>query len=84
MKLIGKLALWAWAPHSATGYWISSQTDSSYWRSHFLYSSAQHGRPQDSVLSLLLFTLYTHNCKFADDTTIIRRITNNDETSYLD
>ncbi|KAL0197539.1 hypothetical protein M9458_006079, partial [Cirrhinus mrigala] len=50
------------------------------------------GAPQGSVLSLLLFTLLTHACtakfssnhiiKFADDTTVVGLIINNDETHY--
>ncbi|KAL0199309.1 hypothetical protein M9458_007849, partial [Cirrhinus mrigala] len=50
------------------------------------------GAPQGCVLSPLLFTLLTHNCtakfssnhiiKFADDTTVVGLISNNDETHY--
>ena len=52
------------------------------------------GAPQVCVPSPLLFTLYTHNCttryqensivKYADYTTIIGRIMNNDESSDQD
>ncbi len=48
--------------------------------------------PQSCVLSPLMYSLYTHNCtathsssvivKFADDTTVIGLITNNDEMAY--
>ena len=48
--------------------------------------------PQGWVLSPLLYSLFTHDCvvthvsnsiiKFADDTTIVGLITNNDETAY--
>lgn len=50
------------------------------------------GSPQGCVLSPLLFTLLTHDCtaqyssnhiiKFADDTTVVGLITNNDESEY--
>ncbi len=50
------------------------------------------GAPQGCVLSPLLFTLLTHDCtakfssnhiiKFADDTTVVGLISNNDETHY--
>ncbi len=50
------------------------------------------GAPQGCVLSLLLFVLVTHDCivkfssnhiiKFADDTTVVGLISNNDETPY--
>ncbi len=52
----------------------------------------QHWCTQGCVLSPLLYSLYTHDCtaahssnvivKFADDTTVIGLITDNDETAY--
>jgi hypothetical protein len=48
--------------------------------------------PQGCMLSPLLYSLFTHDCmarhnsntiiKFADDTTVLGLITNNDETAY--
>ena len=50
------------------------------------------GAPPGCVLSPLLYSLFTHNCmarhdsntiiKFADDTTVVGLINDNDETSY--
>ena len=50
------------------------------------------GDPQGCVLSPILYSLFTHDCmamhasnsiiKFADDTTVVGLITNNDETAY--
>jgi hypothetical protein len=50
------------------------------------------GAPQGCVLSLLLYSLFTHDCmarhdsntiiKFADDIIVVSLITNNDETAY--
>jgi gmma-aminobutyric acid receptor subunit gamma/cGMP-dependent protein kinase 2 len=50
------------------------------------------GAPQGWVLSPLLYSLFTHDCvakhasnlviKFADDTTVVGLITNNEETAY--
>ena len=52
------------------------------------------GAPQGCVLSPLLYSLFTHDCrarhdsntiiKFADQTTVVGLISNNDETAYRD
>ncbi len=52
------------------------------------------GAPQSCVLSLLLYSFYTHDCvssqsstsiiTFAGDTVVLGLISNNDETAYLD
>ena len=57
-----------------------------------LLDGSPPGAPQGCVLSLLLYYLFTHDCvamhasnsiiKFADDTTVVGLITNNDETVY--
>ena len=50
--------------------------------------------PQGCVLSPLLYSLFTHDCmamhasnsiiKFADDTTLVGLINNNDKTAYME
>jgi hypothetical protein len=50
------------------------------------------GAPQGCMLSPVLYSLFTHDCmathasksiiNFADDTTVVGLITNNDETAY--
>ena len=52
------------------------------------------GAPHGWLLSPLLYSLFTHNCvakqdfntiiKFADDTTVVGLITDNDETAYTE
>ncbi len=57
-------------------------------------ATTPQGAPQGCVLSLLLFMLLTHDCiakfssnhiiKFADDTTVVGLISNNDETQLAE
>ncbi len=74
-------------PHSATGYWTSSQTDSSDWRSH-LFLLLNIGAPHGCVLSSLLFTVHTYNCNTRHGensslpTTLPSLAWNNDENSF--
>ncbi len=59
---------------------------------YLISSDPQHWCSSGCVLSPLLYSLYTHDCtathssnvivKFADDTTVIGLITDNDETAY--
>ena len=52
------------------------------------------GAPQGYILSPLLYSLFTYDCvaihvsnsiiKFADNTTVVALITNNDETAFRD
>ena len=61
-------------------------------KQHLHYADPQHRAPQGCMLSPVLCSLFTHNCmathasnsiiKFADDTTVIGLISNNDETAY--
>lgn len=68
-----------------TEYWTSSQDN--------LYVNAQHrSTPELCAHSPAVHTVYTHDCtsrhhedsivKYVEDTTIIRRIINNDESSF--
>ncbi len=62
------------------------------WQKYLISSGPQHWCSSGCVLSPLLYSLYTHDCtathssnvivKFADDTTVIGLITDNDETAY--
>ena len=59
---------------------------------HVISIKQTSGAPQGCVLSSLLYSLFTHDCmakhdsntiiKFADDTTVLSLITDNDETAY--
>ncbi len=87
--------LWDWTDLCAAGSWTSWQAEVrwSEWATtpHLPWPSTL-GAPQGCVLSPLLYSLYTHDCtathssnvivKFADDTTVIGLITDNDETAY--
>ncbi|XP_059829764.1 uncharacterized protein LOC132396201 [Hypanus sabinus] len=94
-KLIGKLSLLGlntslcnWILDFLTGRPQSVQIGSSISNTITL----SMGAPQGCVLSLLLFTLLTHDCasthssnhiiKFTDDTTVVGLISKNDESAY--
>lgn len=77
----------------AVGLSDGETTGSTGRQQHLQHHHAEHrGPPQGCVLGPLLFTLLTHDCKptsssnlfikFADDTTVVGLINNNDETNY--
>ncbi len=94
-QLINKLTCWALTIPSVIGSWtFLTGRPQSVRVGHNTSSTTtlSTGAPQGCVLSPLLFTLLTHDCtakfssnhiiKFADDTTVVGLISNNDETHY--
>jgi gmma-aminobutyric acid receptor subunit gamma/cGMP-dependent protein kinase 2 len=93
-KLIIKLeALGLSTPHSAIGSWTLMGRPQVVKVGNISTSLILNtGAPQGCMLKPLLYSLFTHDCaakhasnsiiKFADDTTVVGLITNNDETAY--
>ncbi len=92
--LVAKLQTLDWTDLCAAGSWTSWQAEVrwSEWATTHHLPWPQHWCTAGCVLSPLLYSLYTHDCtathssnvivKFADDTTVIGLITDNDETAY--
>ncbi|KAI5103635.1 up-regulator of cell proliferation isoform X2 [Silurus meridionalis] len=90
LEVLGlSLPLYQWISNFLTGrpqaVWVGKHTSSTL--------TLSTGAPQGCVLRPLLYSLYTYDCvatsnsttiiKFADDTVVVGRISNNDETAYL-
>ncbi len=96
VKLFDKLkANWGFNTPLLSGFWIFLQNRTQVVKINHTLSSLKTisvGAPQGCVLSPLLYSVYTNDCvshcnsvqifKFADDTTLIGLITNDNESDY--